>query len=122
MKKNLKIILIVFALSLLGFSITYKFGLATKYNYFSAKRDISNGNIQIISYGLPLIDEILISKSFAFQVEEFGCSISNEQINGIEKYNKIVKEYFTKINGDNWGTQFNNKCDSLIKLISQPNY
>jgi hypothetical protein len=95
---------------------SYNFGLFSKYNFFTAQRDIKNGSIQIIIFGeLPLnrakLDSLAEANGFNFFYE--GCLISNDEYKGSKYYNKVMVDYLEKIHGQGWWTNFQMKSESL---------
>jgi len=99
----------------------WNIGLFSSYNYFAAKRDIKNGNIKFVSFGLPIVcskdGEIqMVMNKYGFKVSNIGCIVTNQEINAIETYNKVVEQYLTQQNGKNWRTTYQKEVDSLYKI------
>lgn len=117
MKRLLIGILIIIFIAVISFFVDFIFGLSTDYNYLTAKKDISKGHIQLISYGLPLFDVNPISTKYGFKNIEHGCTATKKEINGIKYYNSTMKTYLTKINGKDWEIKYQNAIDSLYKLL-----
>jgi hypothetical protein len=109
--------------SLIGISnlaINY-YGLAEEYNYFSAKRDIQNGKVQLLEAGLilptPNVDwdkqqeaEIIIANRFGYKSVYLGCTVTH----GIGIYNNVMEDYLDKVNGKNWRVKSKQMFDSLM--------
>lgn len=107
-------------LLLLGY---YYYGLFTPYNYFTAKRDISNGIIQIVVYGELRPNEKAeaeIAKKYGFAYDGTGCILTPSLISGIQKYNEVVYNHLDKINGKDWWENFQNerKENHLLRASS----
>jgi len=103
-----------------------KYGLPSDNNYFSAKRDIANGDVRFLSYGLPMFTskdaEIeMVRKKYGFRSCNMGCIVTDEDFRTAEIYNNTVEEYLTKRNGKNWRINFQREVDSLYKIASANN-
>jgi len=106
------------------FSIIFLFrgyGLFSSYSYFTAKWDIKNGNIQIISPGLPIFcskdSEIkAVGAKYGFKVNHIGCIVSAQDMKGIEVYNNVVEQYLVQHNGTNWRKAYETEVDSLYRV------
>ena len=97
------------------------FGLFSEYNYFAAKRDIRNGNVRYISYGLPMPtskdSEInIVMTKYGFEDYNIGCIVTEQEINAIGSYNKVVDQYLIKRNGKNWNYAYQKEVDALYKV------
>lgn len=97
----------------------YNYGLSEDYNYFQARRDISEGNVQLLGVGLLVEESKNVKKAqdslckvFGFRSVPIGC-ISTE---GIEIYNETVIDFLTKKNGKGWQQSFYHKMDSIRKV------
>ena len=101
-------------------SINY-YGLNDEYNYFSAKRDIKKGKIQILETGLiipePNVDwnkkqEAVkkLEKQFGYKSVDLGCIYTH----GIGIYNSVMEAYLEKVNGKNWQTKQRHILDSIM--------
>jgi len=112
-------ILFAFA-SILKATITY-YGLVEEYNYFSAKRDINNGKIQIIETGLIMPEPNVnwnkmrdtqqnLEKKFGYKSVNPGCIVTN----GIGIYNNAMEDYLEKGNGKTWRTKERQMLDSIM--------
>jgi len=98
----------------------FKYGLRQEYNYFTAKRDVKKGNVQVLSAGLIIYfehDTILnekiravIEKKYGFKSKEVGCIYYE----GIGFYNHVMEDYLVERNGPNWRSRFNKEI-SLAK-------
>jgi hypothetical protein len=123
------IIISITLLAIVGsLSFAWWTGCFTPYNYFTAKRDIRNGKIQLVSYGLPspeLIQEADIRKKYGFSRSNAGCIATTDLIQGISMYNNIVQNYLNKRNGHDWRLRYEREIDSVSKngmgkVISPP--
>jgi hypothetical protein len=82
--------------------LNHEYGLTDEYNYFSAKRDLQNGKVQIVGIGLSepeSKEEQAIRRQFGYNIVSAGCSVMN---NGYKKYNSVMREYLDKVNGKGW--------------------
>ena len=97
------------------------YGLNEEHNYFSAKRDIKNGKIQLLETGLilpePNIDwdkkqdvEKRLEKQFGYKSIYLGCIVTH----GIGIYNSVMEAYLEKVNGKNWRSKQQRMSDSLM--------
>ena len=101
-------------------AISY-YGLNEEYNYFTAKRDIKNGKVQILETGLllptPNIDwdkqqeaKKITANYFGYNSIYLGCTVTN----GISIYNSVMEDYLDKRNGENWKIRQRQMLDSII--------
>lgn len=101
-------------------AITY-YGLNEDYNYFTAKRDIKNGKVQILETGLilptPNVDwnkqqevEKITANHFGYKSVYLGCTMTH----GIDIYNIVMEDYLDKVNGKNWRVKSRQMFDSLM--------
>ena len=103
----------------------YKYGIFTDINYFSALKDIDEGKVQILTYGLPIakhdqIDSIALKYGFAYhQIED--CTVTQRFINQVDSYNSAVSKHLSKINGSDWETRFENDVNQLFKSTQSIN-
>jgi hypothetical protein len=98
----------------------FKYGLRQEYNYFTAKRDVKKGNVQVLDAGLIIYfehDTVLnertraaIEKKYGFKSKEVGCIYYE----GIGFYNNVMEDYLVERNGPNWRSRFNKEI-SLAK-------
>lgn len=97
------------------------YGLDEEYNYFSAKRDIKNGKIQILETGLILPEpntdwnkeqeaEKKTEEQFGYKSVYLGCTVTH----GIGIYNAVMEDYLNKINGKNWRLKQRQMFDSIM--------
>jgi hypothetical protein len=122
---TLPIALILFSLAdITKVAISY-YGLDEEYNYFTAKRDIKNGKVQILETGLllpnPNVDwekqqaaEKIVEKRFGYKSVYLECIVTN----GIGIYNNVMEDYLDKANGKNWRVKSRQTFDSLIILTT----
>jgi hypothetical protein len=85
--------------------------LFTAYNYFTAKRDIRNGKVNYVSFGLPVIlpnqvqvDEL--RKKYGVKSLNIGCVVTEDEIRGIAFYNNVIETYLAKRNGEGWKEKY----------------
>jgi hypothetical protein len=105
-------------LILIGIGLWY-YGFFNRFNYLTAKSDISNNSPQKILVGELMISPIemdKISQKYGFTNIGFGCLVSGTELNGIEIYNAEIDKYLDKKNGINWKSEYLNEIDSLTKL------
>lgn len=118
---TLPIAFLLFALAdITNLAINY-YGLSEEYNYFTAKRDIKNGKVQLLETGLilpaPNVDwdkqqkaEKIIANQFGYKSVYIGCIVRH----GVDIYNDIVEDYLDKVNGNNWRVKSKQMFDSLM--------
>ena len=118
---TIPIAFILFACADIIMSTTSYYGLNEDYNYFSAKRDIKNGKIQILETGLilpePNVDwvkkqetEKKLEEQFGYKSVYLGCIVRH----GIGIYNSVMEDYLEKVNGENWRKKQQRMIDSLM--------
>lgn len=101
------------------------YGLDEEYNYFTAKRDIKNGKVQILETGLilpePNVDwekkqdaEKRAENQFGYKSVYLGCTVTH----GIDIYNSVMEDYLEKVNGKNWRTKKRKIIDSILNTNS----
>ncbi|MGN6400009.1 MAG: hypothetical protein ACTHMD_06120 [Flavisolibacter sp.] len=101
---------------------TSYYGLDEEYNYFTAKRDIKNGKVQILETGLilpePNVDwekkqdaEKRAENQFGYKSVYLGCTVTH----GIDIYNSVMEDYLEKVNGKDWRTKERSTVDSIMK-------
>jgi len=122
MQKTRKTIIISFTLLAIAGSLSFAWwtGCFTPYNYFTAKRDIRNGKIQLVSFGFPLperIQEAEIRKKYGFSRSNAGCVVTTDLIRGISIYDDIVESYLNKRNGHDWRLRYEREIDSVRKTV-----
>lgn len=76
----------------------FYFGLSEDYNYFTAKRDIRKGKVQLLAGGLMIPGKKNVERSrdsirriYGFKALSIGCIIPP----GIDRYNETVEDYLT---------------------------
>ena len=107
---TIPLVIFLFGLYSLFVYVKVEHGIFKQYNYFTAKRDIKEGTIQIVTYGLPgdnSQDIRKIAKEYGFNYINLGCILNNY---GFEEYNKVMYKYLDELNGKGW----KNEMDSLI--------
>lgn len=99
------------------------YGLNEEYNYFSARRDIKNGKVQILETGLALPDpnvnwekkqgaEKIAETQFGYKSVSIGCTVTH----GIDIYNSVMEDYLRKVNGKNWRIKERKIIDSIMNF------
>jgi len=118
--------IIVTSITLLAIAGSLSFawwtGCFTPYNYFTAKRNIRNGKIQLVSSGLTLpelIQEAEIGKKYGFSRSNAGCIVTTELSQGIAIYNNLVENYLNKRNGHDWRLRYKREIDSVRKDLGK---
>lgn len=118
MKKNrANVALTSVVLILTLFCSWWFFGIFTPYNYFTAKNDISKGEIKILTFGEPALNpdlELEICQKYGFRYENLGCVIYPQKVNSADCYNKVVNEYLEKRNGKFWKEKLNKDLEKII--------
>lgn len=118
---TIPIAFILFSCADIIMTATNYYGLNEEYNYFSAKRDIKNGKIQIIETGLILPElnvdwnkeqdaEKKLEKQFGYKSVYHGCTVTH----GIGIYNSLMEGYLEKVNGKNWRIKQQRLLDSMM--------
>lgn len=120
------IALILFSCEVLLKTTSSYYGLGEDYNYFTAKRDIKNGKVQILETGFILPEpnvnwekkqdaEKRVENQFGYKSVYLGCTMTH----GIDIYNSVMEDYLEKVNGKNWRTREQEIIDS-IKNFDNP--
>jgi hypothetical protein len=115
---TIPIALILFSCADLLIITTNHYGLNQEYNYFTAKRDIKNGKVQILSGGLALSVptdrekeiEKELEKQYGYKSVYLGCIVTH----GMGIYNTVMDHYLEKRNGKNWQLKERLLHDSLL--------
>ena len=122
MRKGILILSSIFILVVLtSFILWWRYGVFSEYRYFAAKRDIKNGNIRLLGYGLPVIspkDNELdkVRTKYGFKTFNLGCTFSDEERRATNAYNRVMDDYLAKRNGKNWRTNYEREIDSIYKI------
>lgn len=120
---SIPLVSIAFSLYVSWTIVDNEYGFTDRYNYFTAKRDITKGKVQIITHGLMMSTlefdqaKAVIDSQFGFRTVWEGCVIPN---NGWVHYNRVMSDYIDKRNGSNWEKSYGQKIDSLKKLLKFP--
>ena len=95
---------------------SWYYGIFNTYNYFSARSDINDGNIQIIATGelSNPIELNVISESYGFEYVEYSCIVDGPEFRGINMYNAVMEEHLIEKFGSDWQIEYNRKVDSLV--------
>ena len=94
------------------------YGLSEYYNYFSAKEDLKNENVQILAAGqFAEIDSEQTTKAKDSLRQLFGFKLLDAGVysNGLRRYNEVMEDYLTKKNGKDWEKRLQLKIDSVDK-------
>lgn len=119
--KNKKLILISIISVITLLFAYWELGMFTPYNYFSAKEDIKNGDIHLLTIGEPSLNPAIedsITKRYGFRYENKGCTVTEIKMKGIGTYNSVVEDYLEKRNGKGWETKLKrdyNQCFEMNK-------
>jgi hypothetical protein len=85
-----------------------------------ALKDIKNNDLKILTYGMPMPEDVEILKDSIAQLLGFryqsiaGCVVDEATVNYIEQYNQVIKKHLTQKHGPNW-----ENCMSLQMQILQ---
>lgn len=91
-----------------------------KYNSYRAKRDISEGNIQILTVGLHVVsaeDLKKITRKYGFTYKNLGQNVSDMVYQSIHTYNAVVYEYLEELNGTGWQEKFEQAKEKKTEKI-----
>ncbi len=110
---------ILFSIADFGTIFIHQYRLSDEYNHFTAKRDIKNGKVQLLTAGLILPSgneeeqkaEEGIRNEFGYKSLWIGCTWTP----GVEKYNTVVENYLDKRNGNGWRNRMQQRINSLRK-------
>ena len=94
------------------------YGLSEYYNYFSAKEDLKNENVQVLTAGqFAEIDSEQTTKAKDSLRQLFGFKLLDAGVysNGLRRYNEVMEDYLTKKNGKDWEKRLQLKIDSVDK-------
>ena len=121
MRKRLLKYSIVLIFVGIGLFISYYYlGIFTPYNYFTAKRDISNNKPRLLIFGMPSDKDIQsqrIAREYGFSYDIVAhCIVTESFVNRVRAYNKVTEDYLKNKFGENWELKFYNQVDSLYQL------
>lgn len=102
------------------------YDLSSDYNYAVAKIDIKNGNVKIITIGIPKKTskdkEIeMIATRYGFTNIYIEKYTPQQTQRGIDNYNELAEAYLTLRNGSNWKSSYKREVDSLYKVAANQN-
>jgi hypothetical protein len=108
-------------IAFIGAFLWWRYGLFSPYNYFTANRDIRNGKIRFVTYGLPMFsskDEAIdsLAAKYGFGSTGIGCTVTEQEINAIATYNNVIENYLQKRNGKDWRAHYQRQVDSLYQI------
>lgn len=94
----------------------YYFGLSEDCNYFTAKKDLEKGKVEIFVAGQLISrdsERAQIAKDSVMKA--FGFTLVNVGIHskGLEWHNKAIEDYLSERNGENWQERMYAKFDSI---------
>lgn len=116
MNRKTKYALLI-TLAALGLYLTLRlgFGIFTPYNAFTAKQDIKNGVVKIITIGEPDLTSARqdLAKQYGLGVAFVGCNSTIALQNGSRCYNAVVEEYLTDKYGKDFWTKFNAQVQKM---------
>lgn len=116
---RLKIALALVSLAYCAYSFSnmaiYYFGLNEPYNYFSAKRDLKNGKIQLLFAGQLIGENEKTEQAIDSLDKSYGITYLNVGIEtrGLERYNEVIESYLKKQYGKNWKANYTRQVDSI---------
>ena len=119
-----KLVFVAAVLTIVLILSHYQFGLFEPYNWITAKKDISNQQIQFVIYGELDPEEKLRNKAaselgFIF-FRPTGCVVDQPFINGVKDYNNVVDNYLNELN-PNWEEELKARIQQLkTKVIFNP--
>lgn len=97
----------------------YFFGLFTPYNYFTARYDLVNGKVRLLTYGLQLTDDnqaAEVAREFGFEQQAVaGCEVTEVLMNGVAQYNAVVEDYLAGKHGQDWREKFDHQLSEQRK-------
>ena len=102
--------------------LLWNYGIFSRFNYLTAKSDISNNNPYKIQGGEPLISAFemdKVSEKYGFKNIFTGCIVTETESKGLEIYNSEINKHLSKINGADWELKYQKEIDSLIELKQQ---
>lgn len=95
----------------------YQYGLFTDINYFTARSDIKDGKVEILTYGLQFYDDEEVNEvaaKYGFQYRTLtGCVVTQRFINQVDSYNAAVENHLDDLNGEGWQEDFANDLKKL---------
>jgi plasmid maintenance system killer protein len=100
----------------LCYGLNSVFGLFTPYNFWTARQDIRNGEIQIAEIGeMPLNfdKKQKLANSYGFSFHLFGCEVTSDIISGTKYYNNVMVDNLESKLGKGWWEKFQNQLDSI---------
>lgn len=115
------IILLIGGLFFAELRLRATYGYATPFNSWTAKQDMKRGIIRIVEIGeLPLNfqQKQELAKSYGFRYYLYGCVVTEAELSGIKRYNKIMFDYLEHKHGKGWQKTFQAQLDgSLDKVV-----
>jgi len=108
-------------ISLLG---DYDGSIFTRYNYFTARKDILKGNIQFVNFGYCVYTNDtakkisrLVEEHFGYNTVFAGCHTLSMEYEIAEKYyNQRMRDYLEKKHGGNWEENSSKLYKSLFAI------
>ena len=103
---------------IIGFFL-WQYGFFSRYNYLSAKFDLHQGTVRVVSFGeprLPCGDPcIQLQNKYGFRESDIGCVVSGPEIRGIQAYNAQVEKFLDSRNGKGWREQYQAELTDMLK-------
>lgn len=96
------------------------YGYATPFNSWTAKQDMKRGIIRIVEIGeLPLNfqQKQELAKSYGFRYYLYGCVVTEAELSGIKRYNKIMFDYLEHKYGKGWQKTFQAQLDGSLEKV-----
>ncbi len=118
---TIPIAFILFSYASILKTATSYYGLDGEYNYFTARRDIKDGKVQILETGFILPEsninwnkkqdaEKRVENQFGYKSVYHGCTVTH----GIDIYNSVMEDFLEKVNGKNWRARERAIVDSIM--------
>ncbi|MBE8721221.1 FEKKY domain-containing protein [Sphingobacterium pedocola] len=106
---------IVFCLYRSVIMIDFYYGWSDGCNYFTAKRDIEKGKIQILYAGQLYYESDEVYDALDSLTKSYGYTLINVGIffPGAERYNEVMYDYLKRKNGPDWQDVYGRKADSI---------
>ena len=103
--------------------IDFHYGLTDDFNYFTAKKDIEKGKIQVLHAGQLYYESDEVYRALDSLSRSYGYTLINAGVfsPGAERYNKVMKDYLKRKNGPGWEDEYRKKAElirSTVKLTS----
>jgi hypothetical protein len=121
--KPLVVITVALLISILAV-LNIRYGVLTRYNYFTARWDALHNNTRLLTYGKAFTtakQQHKIASNMGFDVVGIGgCMISHASVNGADQYNRVMTKVLNHRLGLKWKAIFDKRVDSLFRIDSTP--